>query len=423
MNSILLMVPDPEVAIALQSMPLLELKRRVLRSIYLDRVWRDDKNIASHLVLQNHLCRQDLVGISLLPGGKFLIELAKGRLSLINLVAQKCVGSVPLPVEDCLLDVLQPFVALLSGHEVGFVLPFTQGNVFTVTWDTLHVYRVDTVSPDPGFDLVVDIKTPLGGRLKHVAVAGNMLALEYECRHRNHEKFIVVRDIGSHKQATIARNNLIDTIWTLQILSERWLVVVDDAGMYVVDISSLDMIPCTGNFVEDLQHAQRAAMIQIHKDEWGGASWGGAHPRTLVVSAPRYLGQPLFLGTARLYIVDVYSHTPSIPTLFMPFPLYPTKLLQYLKSSRKMGTRRSVSCPVNTWEPPRLVFCAAPNGDEFDQWKEEDFVISEVNLASSIPPRHYAAAFTYDEVTGRMCIALGSEEAVGVVGLVVVDVG
>ncbi|KDQ50503.1 hypothetical protein JAAARDRAFT_63118 [Jaapia argillacea MUCL 33604] len=424
MNSILLMVPDPEVAIALQSMSLLELKRRVLRSIHLDRIWRDDKNTASHLVLRNHPCHSDLVGISLLPGGKFLVELMNERLSLTNLAAQKCVGSVLLPVQKCLKQVEKPFVALLSGHEVGFVLPFIQGNVLTVTWGTLHIYRVDTLSSNPGFHLIVDINTPLGGRMRHVAVAGNLLAFEYERRHRNHEKFIVVRDIGSHKQATMEWNNLIGTIWTLEILSERWLLVVVDAGMNLVDISSFDMIPCTGNFVEDLRHAQRAAMIRIHEDERGATWWEGAHPGTLVMSAPRYLGQPIFLGTAGLYIVNDHHHTPSIPTLSMPFPLYPTKVLQYLGFSPKMGTRRAVSCPIHfgALQPPRLVFCAAPNGDDFDLWKEEDFVISEVDLALWIPPMYYASAFTYDEASGRMCIALRCDSGMGVVGLIVVDV-
>ncbi|KDQ50513.1 hypothetical protein JAAARDRAFT_211680 [Jaapia argillacea MUCL 33604] len=413
---ILSTAPNPEVAIALPSMSLLELKRQVLWSIHLDGVWRDSGNIATHLVARTYPARFDLVGISLFPGGKWLIELRRQRLSLIELDRYKCVGSIVLAYPVYRHFLRQQFVVMLSDHEVGYVLSFYKGVLGEWSGGVLQIYCVDALSWDQGFDLILEIKLPREGILANVAVAGNLLAFEYDLRRGGDAKFLVVREVDSHKQAMMRWSHPA-RIRTLQILSECWLVVVDEDGAVLVDLSDVRMIPSTGDIDRDTRHVQFPHTVRICND-----GWETPHLFAPAICAPRYLPQPVFLGSSALCIVDVLPHSPSMPTLFTHAAPYPSKALKVLQRSRKLGTRRSVACVIsNVGVDPCLWFCAAPNGDDFGEWKAADLVVSEVDLAGLLSRGHIPESFAYDEASGRMCIVTNSNGMDGFVVLITID--
>ncbi|KDQ50515.1 hypothetical protein JAAARDRAFT_582230 [Jaapia argillacea MUCL 33604] len=385
-----------------------EIKRHVLRSIHLDEIWRDSGSMAPHLIFRKRPCKINLVEICLVPGGKWLIELVEGELSLIDLATHKCVGSVLVPVEDSLYDSrLFPGTTLLSGDEVGIVVRFHQG---TRRKDILHIYRVDTRSSDPGFHLITEVSSPIH-TLSDVALVGNILACLYQEWPWKSWTRLVVRDIYSQTQATVFLEGYpLTTLFAVQILSERWVVVVDDDGVNVIDISNLNWIPCTGDFLKDIQPVQHAPISQIHEHNNGWRDFRFA------ISSPRSLRLPLFLGSSRLFIIDVdaKSHAQTSPTLSTI-----TKVLGPVDMGTKSGTRRSVTHYQGRSD---LLFSAGPKGDNFDQWKEEDFVISLLDLDyPGFPIGDEIHSFAYDEFSGRMCIVLASSRA-RTLELYVVDV-
>ncbi|KDQ50518.1 hypothetical protein JAAARDRAFT_41979 [Jaapia argillacea MUCL 33604] len=190
--------------------------------------------------------------------------------------------------------------------------------------------------------------------------------------------------------------------------------------MNVLDLSQLKMAPCTADFAEDMKHVQEAVVIQLCKGAWVVPN--ERHP--MVLSGPRYPLQSLYLGNTRLYIIEARPPAESqIPKHHVLFPLFTNGIANSPNPSRRLGARRSVACDIGDRNYPTLRFCAMPVFEEFDKWTEGACEISAgIDIRGQMPEGQYPYLFTYDEASGRMCMATTTVAPGDNNKLIVVDV-
>ncbi|KDQ50773.1 hypothetical protein JAAARDRAFT_41865 [Jaapia argillacea MUCL 33604] len=374
----------------LTSMPLAEMKRKVLRAGYLDETWSTpDLSNRTYIDFPAHKLTKSA---HLIPGGEWVVEVFDyGVLRMRTVDPRQYRYSVLFRIDDNFRCYeATPHLALSAEHQSLFVVVFRDQIRYKI-----HVYRLDT-SPEPQFSLLTEVLSPRLGELSLPTIGGNLLAfLDFISPE---DAVIVVRRISGplfeQDQTVLRCVSCTQWISALRVISERHLLIHNHTNLSTVDIP--DMIsmrneeaqyanPVIATFTR-LYTAASVSECAISPVIWSGT---GAH------QTPIFLFHPS--KSAMVHVVDVPPDGgPRHTTFLCPRPK---------AEPCGVGTRRSVFVDTSNDQDLKLFFLTMARGNSFEDWEPRwgtmSFPLQGRQFRGQVPTH-----ISYDEATGRMCFLL-----------------